>query len=209
MIDVDGFDLSPCGGTHTPRTGMVGPVRVVGVERHKGGHRIHFLAGAIALEDGARKERLLGGLARELTCAPEDVPAAVETLRAELRAQAKEAASLRERLARSLAKELLAAAPARDGGRLVVASFPGESVDFLRALGGALCEADDAACVLAAPGPDAVRLLVQRGARSTLDAGALVKRLAAETGGRGGGRPDRAEGQLPAGADVPAALAGL
>ena len=44
VIEIEGFDLSPCGGTHCTRTGQIGSVRVVGVERYKGKIRISFHA---------------------------------------------------------------------------------------------------------------------------------------------------------------------
>jgi alanyl-tRNA synthetase len=52
-------------------------------------------------------------------------------------------------------------------------------------------------------------VLVARGDGAALDCGAFLKRAAAASGGRGGGRPERAEGRLPASADWPALVAEL
>jgi len=49
LIDVDGFDLSACGGTHVARTGAIGVIAVASWERFKGGQRIEFLCGGRAL----------------------------------------------------------------------------------------------------------------------------------------------------------------
>ena len=52
-----------------------------------------------------------------------------------------------------------------------------------------------------------MQVLLARADGSPLDCGALLKRLATATGGRGGGKPTHAEGRLPAGTDWPAAIA--
>ena len=49
LIDVDGFDLSACGGTHVARTGGIGVIAVAAWERFKGGQRVEFLCGGRAL----------------------------------------------------------------------------------------------------------------------------------------------------------------
>jgi alanyl-tRNA synthetase len=69
VIEIDGFDLSPCGGTHCTQSGQIGVVRVVGTERYKGKLRVTFHAGRRAIEDARAKERVLAALAGELTCA--------------------------------------------------------------------------------------------------------------------------------------------
>jgi alanyl-tRNA synthetase len=203
IIEVEGFDLSPCGGTHCHRTGQVGPVHVVGVERHKGGVRVHFHAGLRAVRDYRTKDRIVAGLARDFTCGVADVPAAVEKLRNELRERSREAGALRERLAGLRAESLLAGAAPLNGVRVVATVLPGEPVEAARALAARVAAEPDAVALVAAAGADAVRLVVQRGeAVEQFDAGAALKRIAAACGGRGGGRPDRAEGQVPAGAPV-------
>jgi alanyl-tRNA synthetase len=62
----------------------------------------------------------------------------------------------------------------------------------------------------AAPDPETrdLAVVVQRGAGATLDCGAWLKATTAEHGGRGGGRPERAEGRLPAGCDLAKLAAG-
>ena len=50
LVEVEGFDLSACGGTHVARTGAIGVIAVGAWERFKGGQRIEFLCGGRALE---------------------------------------------------------------------------------------------------------------------------------------------------------------
>src|SRR5512132_572783 len=51
LIEIEGFDLTPCGGTHAQRTGEVGMIAVRTWERAKGLTRIEFVAGVRALSD--------------------------------------------------------------------------------------------------------------------------------------------------------------
>ena len=55
LIDVDGFDLSACGGTHVARTGGIGVIAVAAWERFKGGQRVEFLCGGRALARLSRR----------------------------------------------------------------------------------------------------------------------------------------------------------
>lgn len=193
VIDVQGFDVSPCGGTHVTHTAQVGLVRVTGVERYKGMVRVSFQAGPRARTEVFARARALEAMARELSAQPADVPDALAKLRDQLKLQRDERAALVERYAALLASSLTAS-----DGR-VVASLELGGVELLRALAPLLL-ARGLDALLAAPGPEGVQVLLARAPASSLDCGALLKALAAATGGRGGGKPDRAEGRLPVGA---------
>jgi alanyl-tRNA synthetase len=195
VIAIGEFDISPCGGTHCTRSAQVGPLRVLGVERYKGGTRVTFAAGGKARAELAARDQVLRGLASQFTCGPTDVPVAVDKLRRELASAEQAIKASRDRLAEAIAAGLLAgAAP----GPIIIA-IPGDG-ELLRAVAPRLVEAGHDA-VLAGIGADGVAMLVARAAGSALNCGALVQAIAKAAGGRGGGRPDRAEGRLPPGAD--------
>ncbi len=86
IIDIEGFDLTPCGGTHCTRTGQIGLLRIAGVERYKGKLRVGFNAAARALADVRIKEAALLALAQKLTCGALDVGAAVAKLQGDSQA---------------------------------------------------------------------------------------------------------------------------
>ncbi|HVK76484.1 MAG TPA: alanyl-tRNA editing protein [Kofleriaceae bacterium] len=199
VIAIGDFDYSPCGGTHCARSAQVGPIRILGVERYKGMTRVHFAAGARTRAALAEHSELLTRLARDLTCAPAEVPGAIDKLRRALTDARADAAAVRDQLAAAMAASLAATAePA------VVATVPDPAL--LRPLAARLTAAGKDA-LLAAATADGTQVLLARAAGSARDCGALLKRLAQASGGRGGGKPDHAEGRLPAGLDWPAALA--
>jgi alanyl-tRNA synthetase len=94
----------------------------------------------------------------------------------------------------------------------VVGQLDDADPELLRAVATRLLASGAPLVLLGGRGPDGMAALVARAPGSDFDCGAFLRRVAAAGGGRGGGKPDRAEGRLPAGADwtalVQAALAG-
>jgi alanyl-tRNA synthetase len=198
VVDIGGFDVSPCGGTHCTRSAQVGWVRVTGLERYKGKMRVAFAAGRRAREELAAESDVLRRLARTFTCGANEVPTAIEKLRRELEGTRESLGLTRARLATSLASDLLAQTPAdANGERRVVLRVDDGDVEFLRHVATRVTADERAVALLAAKGPEGLSVVIARGAASTFDCGAFLKRAATASGGRGGGRPDRAEGRLP------------
>ncbi|HEX3343922.1 MAG TPA: alanyl-tRNA editing protein [Polyangiaceae bacterium] len=202
VIEIAGFDLSPCGGTHCTRSGQIGVVRVVGLEKYKGGWRVTFHAGRRAIEDTRRKEAVLAELARDFTCGMLDVGAAVGKLKGELKTRLDALSTTRGELVELLAERVLAAHPPEASGTTpIVLVRPRDDVPMLRTLAGRLAARPDvvAFCASAERDHEDWAIVVQRGAGVSFDCGAWLKRVAGQHGGRGGGRPERAEGRLPRG----------
>lgn len=199
IVEVEGFDLTPCGGTHVTRTGQIGAIRIAGTERYKGKVRASFLAAARVITDARAKDKLLSDLARDMTCGVNDVPAGVARLRAELAERIDALAKARGELVRHVADELLARAPTDASGTTIVRVLrDGDDVGALRTLAGRLAARSDVVAVCGSRDPSGeILVIVQRGSSATFDCGAWLKETAARLGGRGGGRPERAEGRLP------------
>ncbi|HSN27404.1 MAG TPA: DHHA1 domain-containing protein, partial [Kofleriaceae bacterium] len=126
-------------------------------------------------------------LGTRFSCAPADVPAAIDKLSRDAEATTAEVTQLRGRLA-----GMIAASFAGEGS--VIAALPGDA-DLLRGVAAKLAAAGRDA-LLAAPDETGTTVVLFRAQGSSVDCGALFKKLAAAAGGRGGGRPDRAEGRL-------------
>jgi len=204
VVSIEGFDISPCGGTHCTRTGQIGQVRIAATEKYKGMLRITFHAGTRALVDARSRADALAALAKDLTCGALDVPAAVAKLRADGKALRDRLEAARTELAELVAARALAALPEGAGPHVVSLVRTKDDLGALRVLAGEL--AKDARVAAIVGGEDAasgeVVLVVQRGADARLDCGAFVMAEARLRGGRGGGRPERAEGRFPRGTSV-------
>lgn len=85
LVAIDSFDLSACGGTHVSRTGEVGTIKVVKVERMGGKSRIEFLCGGRALVDYDRKHQILDRLSNEMTTGYWEVENTFSRLRDDLK----------------------------------------------------------------------------------------------------------------------------
>ncbi|MBO6933685.1 MAG: alanyl-tRNA editing protein [Deltaproteobacteria bacterium] len=198
IIEVEGFDLTPCGGTHCTDTAQVGWVRITDASRHRGGQRVTFTAGPRTRRVLGAESEALRSLAARFTCGPHDVPAAIDKLEREL-------GEAREQLGATRAAFAKAQAAAISGDP-AVASLDTD-VATLRALAAEAATGSRLVVLSAAVG-DAFHVVATRGPASTVDCGALFRALAERCGGRGGGRPERAEGRMeraPTAADVAAA----
>ncbi len=206
IVQIGDFDFTPCGGTHCTRSAQVGQVRVDGIERYKGKARVTFSAGRRARADLRGEAAVLRDLGRAFTCGPRDVPAAVEKLRRELTEARETLGRARMRVAESLAVELRRALDERADHR-VVTVVDDASVELLRALASRLSAHPEVVAFLAGKVEGGLAVIVTRGAASRFECGAFLKKAAAASGGRGGGRPEHAEGRLPEGVDWPALVA--
>ncbi len=204
IIDIESFDMTPCGGTHCTRTGQIGQVRIVGLEKYKGGLRITFHAGPRALADARAKHAALAAMAADLTCGVLDVPQAVTKLRAEMKAARTQLEGARTELAELLAKQLRAALPEGERPIVLPVMRPNDDVSALRVLAGKLAEEPRVVALCGASDPESgeLVLVVQRGKAGVLDCGSFVLAQAKARSGRGGGRPERAEGRFPRGTSL-------
>ena len=202
VVAIGEFDLSPCGGTHCARTSQLAAVRITGAERYKGMTRVTFTTARRGRAELFARDHVLRGLAGQFSCGPAEVPLAIDKLRREVETAGTELTRLRSRLASTIIAQLPGDGP-------VIAALPGDP-ELLRSVAAKLAGAGrDAILYAANEGDDGgATVVLMRAAGSSLDCGALWKRLAARLGGKGGGRAERAEGKLATPvADWPAAVA--
>jgi alanyl-tRNA synthetase len=191
LIDIDGFDLSACGGTHVARTGSIGAIAIGGVERFKGGQRVEFFCGGRAVERFRAMRDTLGGAVRLLSVLPDQVPPAIERLQAESRDRQKSMAALEIELAGFRAAELAAGAVPIPAGRLVIAAIDGDA-NTLKSLASAVASRPGHVAVLVSKTRPAL-VVIARAQDVPAAANQMVAELTKAFGGRGGGRPELAQ----------------
>jgi alanyl-tRNA synthetase len=194
LIDVQDFDLSACGGTHVARTGAIGMIAVAATERFRGGSRVTFLCGGRALAGYRSLRDAVAGSVRALSVLPAELPAAIERLQADARDQRKQIKDFQSRLAIQEADALADAAEAGAGQvRLVAASLAGWDAAGLKSIAARIVERPGYVVFLVSePAPAAI--VVARSAGLPHDAGGLLRKLVDRHGGKGGGRPELAQG---------------
>jgi alanyl-tRNA synthetase len=213
LIEVPGYDLSACGGTHVASTGAIGHVQVWTAEKFRGGLRVEFVCGGRALRAYRTLRDSLSGSIRYLSVLPDELPGAIERLQAESKALRKAIKSFQERLAVFEAAGLAARAVAAGGIRHVVEALDGWDQNGLKALAaGVIRQPGFAVALFSTSAPHAA--VIGRSAGVPLDAAAVLTSLTARFGGRGGGKADLAqggglEGPLPALLDAARVAFGL
>ena len=208
VIEIEGFDFSPCGGTHARRTGEVGVIAVRHWERAKGLTRVTFAAGGRALSDYRRANRTARAAAALFSVGRDEADSAVARLLEEHKQLQRRARALEERAARAEARELIEETAAGEAATppVVTRLFEGRDADGLRRLALAVVARTDAVALLGSRDETGARLVFARGAASRADMNALMREACLTLGGRGGGRPDLAQGGGPRADLLPQAL---
>jgi alanyl-tRNA synthetase len=190
LIDIEGYDISACGGTHVSRTGAIGVIAVASWEKFRGGSRIEFVCGGRALAAFHALRDTTSASVRLLSVLPSELPAAIERAQAEAKETKRRIKDLQSQLATHEA-DALAASEA--GSRVVVRALDGWDQNGLKSIAMAISQREGYTAVLIGlPAPSAV--VVARGAGSPHDSAALLRQLTDRFGGKGGGRPELAQG---------------
>ncbi len=197
-----GDSIEFCGGTHVSNTAQIGLCRIVSESSVAAGvRRIELVTGANVLDLFAQTEKTLADAAKALKLAnPAELPEKCAALAAESREQAREIDRLNQKLANSQLADLFKDAASVDGIKLVSAMFTDVKPDMLRKMGDQIRDREpDVIALLAGINGETGNLFCLCSASAAAKgahAGKIVQRIAAITGGKGGGRPDSAMGGI-------------
>ncbi|MBE0509918.1 MAG: alanine--tRNA ligase [Chromatiales bacterium] len=198
VLSMGDFSIELCGGTHVGRTGDIGLCKISSEAGTAAGvRRIEAVCGQRALawidEQGAR----LGQIASSLRCARDEVANKVEQLIERSRKLEKELEQLKGKLASAQGSDLAAEALEIGGIKVLAARMDGADPKGLRDIVDQLKnKLGTAAVLIAAVEGDKISLVagVSKDATDRIKAGELLKHVAEQVGGKGGGRPDMAQG---------------
>ncbi|MFO0042290.1 MAG: alanine--tRNA ligase, partial [Pseudomonadota bacterium] len=213
VMRMGGFSTELCGGTHVGRTGDIGLFKITAESGVAAGvRRVEAVTGAGALAFVAGREQALREVGALLGSPEREV---VDRLRAVFERQRileREVESLRARAAAAALDDLLVRAPEIGGVRVVAARLDGLDARALRE-GADLVKQrlPDSIVLLAAGSGGKVSLVacVAGRAQARLKAGDLLAHVAGQIGGKGGGRPDLAQGGGEDSPQLAVALAGV
>jgi alanyl-tRNA synthetase len=205
IVEVEGFDYSPCGGTHCRRTGEVGLIKITKVERRGQDTRIEFLCGGRALADYRGKNRTVNELANRFSVGDWELSEAVERVAQEVKSSRRELNAARNRLLDYEAAELLAEAEQHGDVRVVRKVFTDREGEEVRRLALRLVESEGSAALLGLVG-EKFQLVFACSDDLPYDMNDLLKKACQVVGGGGGGRRHFAQGGGPDGSKVGEAL---
>ncbi|MGR8948982.1 MAG: alanine--tRNA ligase [Gammaproteobacteria bacterium] len=213
VLDMGGYSIELCGGTHVNRTGDIGLFKIVSESGVAAGvRRIEAITGQRALGWIHEMNNTLNLAASALKTSPDKILAKLQQLNEKAKASEKEIRKLKDQLAGSSGAELGSSA-VKIGEVMVVAEIiDGADVETLRnAVDKLKDKLKNAAVVLAAVEDGKVRIIagVTKTLSKELKAGDLVNYVANQVGGKGGGRPDMAQAGGDQPDNLPTALASV
>jgi alanyl-tRNA synthetase len=193
LIEVPGFDLSACGGTHVSRTGAVGLILVRKFERLKGLTRVEFVCGGRGLKAARADFAVLTDSAKLFSGAPENLPTLITKHSEELRGAVRVREKLVKRLSELEAKDLWAASPKVNGRRIIRRIYAAGETEEARALAHALARQPGTVALVGVEGKPAMLFFAQTPGGAA-DMGSLLRQTLAQVDGKGGGSRSFAQG---------------
>jgi len=195
VVEIEGWDVEACGGTHCRSTSEVGLIKILKTERVQDGvERLIFSAGPAALEEVQRRERALAEIAEAVGAPLEETVEAVHRTLETLEGLRREVTALRRLSSRQRAEELLRGAVEVQGVKVIIRSEKAEA-DYLIELGNEVVKRDPSAIlVLFSEEGRVVSFVGERARALGIHAGRLAAEAAGVLGGGGGGEPHFGQG---------------
>jgi alanyl-tRNA synthetase len=198
VVSVPGFSRELCGGTHVGRTGDIGLCKIVYEGSISAGvRRIEAITGDTALRQYQESTGALRRIAEMVRASEPELIDHVEKLIAQEHSLKRQVEQLKTQVAQNAAGALEGQARQVNGARVLAARAEGMDRQQMRALADSLRNKwKSAVVVLASTEESGVSIVsaVTKDLTAKVHAGKLVSAVAQAVGGKGGGRPDMAEG---------------
>ena len=215
VVNMGGYSIELCGGTHLDNTAKVGPFRIVSEGSVASGvRRIEAVTGMEFIKDAAQTRAIVDNACAAVKVKKaEELDGKLASLNDEVKALNKEIESYKAKEAAGAVDQMLASAETVGSVKVLTKMIPNSDPGKLRQLGDVLRDKDasvvavlttqvgEKLTILAVCGKDAVKAGVK--------AGDIVKNVCTLCGGSGGGKPDSAMGGGKDAAKLPEALAGV
>jgi len=194
----DGQSMELCGGTHTKHTGGIGLFRIISESAVAANvRRIEALTGSEALRYDQDQEKNLKSIASLLKTAPDKITERLERLLAEYKEKDKAIEALKAKLLSKKSENFLSGVREINGIKILARELEAESQKELRESADKIKDKLGSGIILlGAKNEGKVMLIcmVTKDLTKRFKAGDIIKHLSGIVGGKGGGRPDMAQG---------------
>ncbi len=199
VVNMGGYSIELCGGTHLDNTAKIGPFRIESEASVASGvRRIEAITGKVCLADMERNREMVYSACAQLKAKPAELIDRIHAQGEEIRKLKRAIESIKAREAAGEADRFLFGARNVGGLHVITASVPDADAAKLRQMGDMLRDKDQTVVgVLSAVNEDKITFLAVCGKQALakgIKAGELVKQVCAYCGGSGGGKPDCAMG---------------
>lgn len=194
IVEIDGFDYSPCGGTHLNNTGEIGIIKIRKWERRKGNVRVEFICGGRALEDYTWKNKYIREIGLLLSSKDKDVLDKINKLYISKDDLEKENRTLKEGLYKFKGDLFLKDVEIIDDIQFIYKEL--EDMDFkeLGFIANYLNNKDNLIQIYGLQNDEKGQFYISRTKDLKLDLQEIHKKISSKFGVKGGGNPNTVQG---------------
>ncbi|QOD13483.1 alanine--tRNA ligase [Psychrobacter sp. 28M-43] len=207
------FSIELCGGLHVQRTGDIGVLKITSESGIAAGiRRVEAVTGMNAVKNIQQSEQQLSELASQLKVKRPEVAQRVRTMADKQRDLEKQLERLEQKIASAQAANLLDDVQTITGTPVLISTLSGIDGKSIRTLMDDIkSKLPDSVIVLIGDKDDQLALAasVAKSVTAKVKAGDIIRHLAGELGGKGGGKPDYAQGGAPKSGNSAAVISAL
>jgi alanyl-tRNA synthetase len=193
LVDIEGFDISPCGGTHPGSTGEVGLIKIRKWEKVRDSVRVEFVCGMRALHDYSWKNQYINDIASLLSSKDTDTFDNIKKIVDEHRSANKDMKALKDKLLSYEAAELYNDSPVISGIHVISRSFTARDFKEISSLANKIAGLDSSIALLGLKS-DKAQAIFTRSSDVDIKINELFKEVLPLINGKGGGSPTSAQG---------------
>jgi len=194
IVAIGDEEMVACGGTHPATAGQLGLVRILSCAPARGKMRVTFVAGQRALADYFRCSEAAHAAAGMLSANVDTLVSSVEALQARLHAAENELNRLKRETLLAQGQQMIDEGETLPGGVRLAAGFLDADAALLRDVASEMIAQAGVIALLGAMNGEQAVFVFGRSADVQADMGTLLRTCAKARGGKGGGRPDFAQG---------------
>jgi len=197
IVQIGELEYCACGGTHPASAGEIGLVKIVDARPSRGKLRLAFVCGKRAFDMLRKTYDILHVAADSLSTSVEKLPDIIRNMNEDVKRLTRELSQCRKDMLLAKAEDYLKKAAVNAAGVRVIAEFVDADNNAARELATSLAVNARTVAIIGVKNASGYSYVVCRSADVDMACGAMLSAAAKQCGGKGGGRPDFAQGGGP------------